>query len=202
MIVLGEFGWGRDDRRWRTFRRQARRPGTGPRRTRNSSNAQCVRRYRSDHDQCAAVNAISSCIEIFNVLPVSSFSPYPPQIVPKNGTSYPERRILRVRRPSAHERSRRNSGIYQKDEVDELTERMSFLRRTKAVAGKKYEQDLREILELLEEPVDDITTSFANMTMGAPKSVKTWHKPERGHGACENFFIDTAYGGQGTCQRR
>jgi hypothetical protein len=43
--------------------------------------------------------------------------------------------------------------------------------------GKKYERDLREILELLDEPVEDITNSFANMTMGVPKSMKTGHKP-------------------------
>ena len=51
------------------------------------------------------------------------------------------------------------------------------VRRGKAIADKKYEQDLRDILELLDEPVDDVTTSFANMTMGVPKSMKTGYKP-------------------------
>ena len=51
------------------------------------------------------------------------------------------------------------------------------VRRRQAAADKKYERDLAEILELLDEPVEGVTTSFANMTMGVPKSMKTGHKP-------------------------
>lgn len=43
--------------------------------------------------------------------------------------------------------------------------------------GKKYERDLREILELLDEPVEDLTKNFANMNMGAPKRMKTGNVP-------------------------
>lgn len=51
-------------------------------------------------------------------------SPLPAPIVPKsNVLSHPERRILRVRRPSA----RQKASMYQKDEVDELADRMNFL---------------------------------------------------------------------------
>ena len=42
--------------------------------------------------------------------------------------------------------------------------------------GKIYERDLREILELLDEPVEDLTKNFANMNMG-PKRMKTGNVP-------------------------
>jgi hypothetical protein len=51
------------------------------------------------------------------------------------------------------------------------------VRRRQAAADKKYERDLREILELLDEPVEEITHNFANMSVGVPKSMKTGYKP-------------------------
>ena len=64
---------------------------------------------------------------IFNVTP-QYFQPMqqlPVLNVPKSNTlTHPERRILRVKRPSL----RQKSAMYEKDEVDELAERMSFLK--------------------------------------------------------------------------
>ena len=63
---------------------------------------------------------------IFNVSPqyFPPLSPLPVPIVPKGAVlSHPERRILRVKRPSL----RQKNDMYQKDEVDELAERMESL---------------------------------------------------------------------------
>ena len=63
---------------------------------------------------------------IFNVSPQTfpPLSPLPVPIVPKGTVlTHPERRILRVKRPSL----RHKNDMYQKDEVDELAERMEFL---------------------------------------------------------------------------
>ena len=63
---------------------------------------------------------------IFNVSPQTfpPLSPLPVPIVPKDTMlTHPERRILRVKRPSL----RQKNDMYEKDEVDELSERMEYL---------------------------------------------------------------------------
>ena len=77
----------------------------------------------------------TSTSPIFNVVPAPfpTAAPLAVPIIPKSNV-YPERRILRVRRPSAYERNRR----YQK--------------------AHKYEKDLRDILDLLDEPVVDVSS--------------------------------------------
>ena len=63
---------------------------------------------------------------VFNVLPQSfpPMQPLPAPIVAKSTVlTQPERRILRVKRPGL----RQKNDMYQKDEVDELAERMEYL---------------------------------------------------------------------------
>ena len=63
---------------------------------------------------------------VFNVTPqyFPPMQPLPVPIVPKNNVlTHPERRILRVKRPSHRQRS----AMYENDEVDELAERMEYL---------------------------------------------------------------------------
>ena len=64
---------------------------------------------------------VSQAPAIFNVLPPSNsvMAPTFAPIIPKSNVSYPGRRILPMRRPSARKR--------QVDEVEELSERLSFL---------------------------------------------------------------------------
>ena len=63
---------------------------------------------------------------VFDVTPqyFQPMQPLPAPIMPKsNVLSHPERHILRVKRPS----HRQKSATYEKDEVDELPERMGYL---------------------------------------------------------------------------
>ena len=71
-------------------------------------------------------NHCPTLTRIFNVTPqyFQPMQPLPVPIVAKsNMLTHPERRILRVKRPSL----RQKSAMYEKDEVDELSERMEYL---------------------------------------------------------------------------